>query len=146
MIYISVKHLKAVDACGDQVSKFKEIFGDSVEFNSLEEAKNLAKKYSQDFDFVFIGYAVFGQAYGEARAPLCKAYEEAEAPLWKAYEEAEAPLLKAYEEARAPLCKAYEEAEAPLLKAYKEAEAPLREAYEEARAQLFAEMWWNKGE
>lgn len=121
MNYISIKHLKALGACKEQTQKFKEIFGESVKFESLEEAQDLALKYAQEFDFGWIGGEVFGEAYEEAEANLWKAYREAKAPLWKAYQEAKATLLKAYEEA----------------------EASLRKVFLEGHAKIFARMWWE---
>lgn len=144
MNYISVKHLKAVGAYKGEVTKFKEIFGDSISFGSLEEAKALAKKYAQEFDFDFMGEAVFDEAYEEAREHLWQAYWEARVPHLQAYLEAVAPLRQAYKEAIVPHKQAYWEAKAPHHQAYLEAVAPHRQAYLEAVAQVFAEMWWNK--
>lgn len=145
MNYITIKHLKALRACREETQKFKETFGESLKFDSLEEAQELAIKYAKEFDLDWIGEKVFGkdylvakdslrEAYQEALAPVHKIYQEAEAPLWKAYEEAEAPLREAYEEARAPLLKAYRVAESTARRTYREAIAPLWKAYQEAVA------------
>lgn len=87
MNYISIKHLKALRACKEQVDKFQEIFGSSVKFESLEEAQELAIKYAQEFDFYWIGAEVFRKTYQEAVASLMKHYQDAVAPLLKAYKE-----------------------------------------------------------
>ena len=132
---ITVKQLKAKDACEDQVQLFQETFGDTLELKSKDQALKLAKVMAQEFDFDWASEELLNDF---------EAYKEAKAPLWKAYKEAEAPLWNAYKEAKAPLVKAYEEAGVPLWKAYKEAEAPLWAACKEAMAQLFAQMYWDQ--
>jgi hypothetical protein len=152
VVKITLKQLKDLDACEEQLELFEDTFGEEVSFKTEAQAVNIAVKMALKFDFEWASGNLlkgdYRKAYDEAEAPLLKAYEEAEAPLlkaykearaplWKAYDEAEAPLWKAYKEARAPLRKAYDEARAPLWKAYKEAEAPLLKAYDEANAPLW---------
>ena len=132
---ITVKQLKANDACEDQVKLFQETFGDTLELKSKDHALKLAKAMVNKFDFDWAAWNLLNDF---------KAYEEAREPLLKAYEEARAPLYKAHEEAEEPLYEAYREDIVPLLKAYMEARAPSYKAYEEAGAQLFAEMYWDQ--
>jgi hypothetical protein len=129
VVKITLKQLKNLDACEDQLKLFEEVFGESVSFKTKAQAIKVAVKVAQKFDFE-----------GWASANLLKGGYR------KAYWEAEAPLLKAYEEAVAPLWEAYQEAKAPLLKAYNEAVAPLWEAYQEALAKEFAKCYFDQEE
>ena len=90
---ITVKQLKALGACEDQVKLFQDLFGPSV---VVTEA--LCVQHAQKFSW---GWA----AHNFLSAPALKAYRKAVAPARKAY--------KAYRKAVAPASKAY--------KAYREA-------------------------
>lgn len=115
---ITVKLLRRLGACEDQVTLFRETFGDSV-----IPTPELAERYGDLFDIDWL------------------AHEALKAPLWEAYQEAKVPLLKAFVEAAAPLLKAYEEAETPSREVYEEAEAPLLKAYKVGIAKVFIELW-----
>ena len=102
---ITVKQLKAKDACEDQVQLFQETFGDTLELKSKDQALKLAKVMAQEFDFEWASENLLNdfKAYGEAEVTLYEAYGEAIAPSYRAYEEAIAPLWEAYMEAKAQL-------------------------------------------
>jgi division protein CdvB (Snf7/Vps24/ESCRT-III family) len=102
-VTITLKQLKGLYACEDQLNLFEEVFGESVSFKTKSQAVKVAVKMANKFDF---NWASENLLEGDYR----KAYEEAIAPSWEAYEEAEAPLLEAYKEAEAPLLEAYDEA------------------------------------
>ena len=108
---ITVKQLKALGACEDQVKLFQDLFGPSV---VVTEA--LCVQHAQKFSW---GWA----AQNFLSAPARKAYDEAAAPAWKAYKKAIARAWKAYQKASAPARKAYQEVTASALKAYDEATA-----------------------
>ena len=136
-VTITLKQLKSLDACEDQLNLFEEVFGESVSFKTKAQATKVAVKTAHKFDFGWASDNLLGGVYR-------KAYLEAEAPLLEAYEEAEAPLWEAYMEAKAPLWEAHLEAIAPLLEAYEEAEAPLWKAYNEAIAKEFAKCYFDQ--
>ena len=102
-VTVTLKQLKNLDACEDQLKLFEEVFGDTVSFKTKAQAVKVAVNMAQKFDF---GWASDNLLKGGYR----KAYWEAEAPLWEAHLEAILPLGKTYWEAEAPLWKAYQEA------------------------------------
>ena len=75
---ITVKQLRAADACEDQVKRFEELFGSEVVVT-----KELCLKHCSDFDFDWIVFnllpASAWKAYNKARASARKAYYEATA-------------------------------------------------------------------
>ncbi len=119
---ITLKQLRALGACSEQVSKFEKTFGKEV---TLTREVVLEHFHAFDMDWLIpkILTPVQLKAYLDAKAPLWKAYQDAEATLWKAYLDARAPLWKAYQDARAPLLRSYVDARAPLWKAYQDARA-----------------------
>ena len=97
---ITLKQLRRLNACEDQVLLFERFFGTGIE---VTEALCLA--HAQDFDWNWAAYNLLSpsarEAYGEARALARKAYDEALALAEKAYDEALALAGKAYDEALA---------------------------------------------
>ena len=115
VVKITLKQLKNLDACEDQLKLFEKVFGESVSFKTEAQAVKVAVKVAQKFDFEWwashkLLKGDYRKAYYEALTPLYKAYMEAEAPLWKVYLEAIPPFEEAYLEAEAPLRKTYKEA------------------------------------
>lgn len=116
MLVITVDILKSHRACPRGIRDFREIFGESLEIDSKEEAVRLALKFCHALEIGFLANLIKDTgAYREAKAPLWEAYLETKASLWKTYGEANAPLWEAYEEAKEPLWKAYLGDEAKLI-------------------------------
>ena len=136
---ITVKKLKALGACKDQVKLFQDLFGPSV---VVTEA--LCIQHAQEFSWGWAAQNFLSapalKAYDKAIASARKAYAKAIAPASKAYQEATASAWKTYQEATASAWKTYTKAAAPALKAYREARAPTWEAYREAAARAFGRL------
>jgi hypothetical protein len=133
-VSITLRWLKAEEACRSQVDLFRDTFGESADVSRA--AATEAARAGLDVDWLAARLLddPARRAYEEARATARRAYEEARAPARRAYEEARAPARRAYEEAMATARRAYDEAMAPARRAYDEATATTRRAYEEARA------------
>jgi hypothetical protein len=99
---ITYKQLESLNACSDQLAKFKELFGDEIVVTIAR-----AKKYSEYFDWSWIVNKTLS-------APLLAEYEKAHAPLWEKYKKACTYLWAEYEKARAPLLAEYKKARASL--------------------------------
>ena len=106
---ITIKQLRRLGACEDQVEKFERLFGPSVIVT-----EDLCVKHAKDFSWSWAAEKLLS-------APAWEAYNEVLASAWKAYDEAVASAQEAYDEATAPAWKAYYKAAAPALKAYDEA-------------------------
>ena len=96
---VTVKHLKAKDACPGQVDLFAATFPDGMlltEENLLTAAR--------------AGLNLEWAAFHLLPAPAYRAYDEAIAPAYRDYDEALATARKTYDVAEAPAFKAYTEA------------------------------------
>ena len=133
---ITIEQLKKLDACSEQVVKFKRLFGKSATVTKA----NCLKACKAGLDFNWASRLLSPKAlkvYQEATAQALKVYQEAKAPALKVYEEATAQAWKVYQEATAQALKVYEEAIAQASKVYEEAIAKAWKVYEEAIAQAF---------
>ena len=119
---LSLRKLKLLGACTQQVELFHRLFGDRC-IVSVE----LCAAHAAQFDWSWAAQKLLSatarEAYDEAVATACKAYYEAVAPARKAYDGAVATTYKAYDEAVVPAYKARDEAVAPAYKARDEAKA-----------------------
>ena len=98
---ITVKQLRALGACEDQVDLFQRLLGDSVE---VTEA--LCVGHAQEF-----GAGAWDWAAAHLLSPPARAaYEAARAPAWAEYDAATAPALATYEAARATAWATYKAA------------------------------------
>jgi hypothetical protein len=95
---VTVKFLKAHNACPEQVKKFRRAFGDSARITKANCLRAARLHLSVEWLAGFLP-APAQKAYGEALAPAWNAYGEALALAWNAYNEATAPARKAYYEA-----------------------------------------------
>ena len=84
---ITIKQLRRLGACEEQVEKFEHLFGPSV---IVTEA--LCVKHAQDFSWNWAAGKLLS-------APAWEAYDEAATSAWKAYYKAIAPARKARDEA-----------------------------------------------
>ena len=125
---ITVKQLKRLKACDDQVALFEKTFGASAEV-TLENCL-IAAEAGLDFDWAALRLLTSRQ-----RAD----YEAATAPARAAYRVATAPARADYEAAIAPAWADYEAATAQARAAYLAATAQALADYEAALAQAFFE-------
>ena len=97
---LSLRKLKLLGACTQQVELFHRLFGDRC-IVSVE----LCVAHAAQFDWSWAAQRLLSvtayKAYYEAVAPAYKARDEAVAPACKAYDEAVAPARKARDEAKA---------------------------------------------
>lgn len=97
---ITLRQLKLLGACKEQVQKFKDTFGPEVK---VTEA--LCIKHAKDFDWNWAAFFLLPK-------DDLKTYEEAVISAWKAYEKAVALVGTAYPEAVAPAMEVYKKAQA----------------------------------
>ena len=139
---VSLRKLKLLGACTQQVELFRQLFGDRCTVSV-----DLCVAHAAQFDWSWAAQkllsALANKAWGEAIAPANKAWGEAYATACKARDEAVAVANKAYDEAVAPARKAWGEAIAPANKARDEAVAVARKAWGEAKARAFATAFLN---
>ena len=128
---VSLRKLKLLGACTQQVYLFRQMFGDRCTVSV-----DLCVAHAAQFDWYWAAQELLS-------APARRAYDEAVAPARRAYDEAVAPARRARDEAYAPACKAYDEAYATACKACGEAIATARRARDEAKARAFATAFLN---
>ena len=136
---ITLKELRLIGACEQQVELFKETFGTEVEL-TVENAL----RYGALFDIDWIASKVLqGGKLADYRAkcaPLDADYWAKCAPLWDDYRAKCAPLWADYEAKRATLDAGYEAKRATLWADYEAKRAPLAADYRAKCALLFAEV------
>ena len=139
---VSIRKLKLLGACTQQVELFHQLFGDRCTVSV-----DLCVAHAAQFDWSWAAQKLLSatacRAYPEAYATACRVCDEALATAGKAYGEAIALARKARDEAIAPARKAYDEAIATAYKAYDEAYATAGKAYAEAKARAFAIAFLN---
>ena len=133
---LSIRKLKLLGACEEQVKLFQELFGDSVEVTP-----ELCATYAGQFDWDWAAQrllsATANKAFDEAVASANKARDEAVAPANKAYDEAVAPANKARDEAVVTANKARDEAVVTANKARDEAVFTANKSLLEVKARAF---------
>ena len=156
-VTITARQLRAKGACADQLALFRERFGASVTFDTLE-ALEAACVANPDFDYSWAAGALFSEPiweeYERQRAPILAEYERQRAPIWAEYERQRAPILAEYERQhepirteyarqRAPIWAEYERQRAPIWAEYERQHEPIWAEYARQRATLWATLFWK---
>ena len=110
---IALKDLRRMDACSEQVTLFKSLFGEEVEMT-----RENVLQYGVQFDLSWLASNIMS----EAQYADCKSKRDA---LLADYLSKRAPLLADYESKRAPLIADYESKRDALLADYDSKRAPL---------------------
>jgi hypothetical protein len=123
---ITYQQLADMGACADQLEKFRELFGDSVEI-----APGLAE-YASAFDWDRL-------ARKALPAPGLAEFMRATAPAWAEYERVRSAARAEFERVIAPAEAEYERVIAPAGAEYERVIAPALAKFERVRALAWAE-------
>ena len=142
---ITLRQLRKLGACHDQLAKFEQTFGKEVELT-----ESLVVQYAGEFYVGWLFGKLYPEAFGKVTHSLVKVFNADTEEANQSYYEATAPALKvfkeatnmdadcqAYEEAEVKARKVYSEATAQAWKAWKKATAPAMKCYREAVAIAF---------
>ena len=136
---ITLKDLRRMGACSEQVTLFKSLFGEEVEMT-----RENVLQYGAQFNLNWIAPKIMSEAqyadYESKRAPLDADYESKRAPLFADYESKCASLYADYVSKRDALYADYESKRAPLFADYESKRATLFADYDSKRATLFADI------
>ena len=125
---ITLKDLRRMGACLEQVKLFKSLFGGEVEMT-----RENVLQYGAQFDLNWIAPKIMSEVqYAD--------YVSKRAPLYADYDSKRDALFADYESKRAPLYADYESKRDALDADYESKRAPLYADYDSKRATLFADI------
>ena len=110
---IALKDLRRMDACSEQVTLFKSLFGEEVEMT-----RENVLQYGVQFDLSWLASNIMSEAqdadYKIRRVSLFADYKSKRAPLLADYESKRDALIADYESKRDALLADYDSKRAPL--------------------------------
>ena len=140
MTTITIDQLQEAHACSEQVDRFRELFGKSIE---VTEAA--AIEYASEFDWDWAAAYLLSHSaqaeYDRVRALAQVEYDRVAAPARAEYRRVTAPARAEYDRVTAPAWAEYERVTAPAWAEYDRVTALALAEYDRVIAKTFARLY-----